>query len=226
MSRGFDRLVTLVLVLVVLVMTYCVSDSYWIYTRTVDKELLRYKPGTPGYNAAASPITDDMAAWLTLDGTTIDYPVMQARDNVTYLNTDPYGRYSLSGSIFLDHRCDKDFGDEYSLVYGHHMEYGKMFGALDDFLDEGYMKAHQTGELILGKDAHGIYGLRVFASMRVSAKDERIFQVPQENAGDYITARAQVCLGQPQGRIVALSTCAEGEQVSRIVVFCYIVDAG
>ena len=86
-----------------------------------------------------------MAGWLTVDGTNIDYPVMQGKDNNSYLNTDPFGNYSLTGSIFLDSRSSPDFSDEYSVVYGHHMDYGKMFGALDDFLNEKYLKQHSSG---------------------------------------------------------------------------------
>ncbi|MBR1845920.1 MAG: class B sortase, partial [Oscillospiraceae bacterium] len=63
---------------------------------------------------------------------------MQGETNGKYLNTDPYGEYSLSGSIFLDSRNAGDFSDSYSLVYGHHMADGMMFGALDAFFDEGY----------------------------------------------------------------------------------------
>lgn len=43
-----------------------------------------------------------MVAWLTIDDTKIDYPVMQGKDNTEYLNKDPYGDYALAGSIFLD----------------------------------------------------------------------------------------------------------------------------
>ena len=79
-----------------------------------------------------------MVGWIVVDDTNIDYPVMQGYDNSQYLNLDPYGEYSLSGSIFLDSRNSSDFTDPYSIIYGHHMEYGKMFGAIDDYLDDQY----------------------------------------------------------------------------------------
>ncbi|MBQ6633439.1 MAG: class B sortase [Ruminococcus sp.] len=167
-SRAYDRILTFILVLILLIVMYCMYDNYWVYSHALDDSILKYKPTAQGYDPDSSPITEDMVAWLTIDGTNIDYPVMQADDNVKYLNTDPFGEYSLSGSIFLDSRNSPDFSDDYSLIYGHHMEYGRMFGALDDFLSEGYLREHSHCTLIIGRDASVIYELEVFASLRAS----------------------------------------------------------
>ena len=223
-NRWYDRLIMLGLVLLLLIVCYCMYDNYWVYSHSIDKSILKYKPGTENYDPDESPITDDMVAWLTIDDTNIDYPVMQANDNVKYLNTDPYGRYSLTGSIFLDSRCSPDFSDDYSLIYGHHMEYGKMFGALDDFLDEGYLKAHSSGTLLIGRDGKKEYKLRVFASARATAGDEAVFNVTAGGTVEFARKNASVWLSEPQGRVVALSTCADSDTVTRVVVFCYIVE--
>lgn len=78
---------------------------------------------------------------MTIDDTNIDYPVMQGEDNNEYLNKDPFGNYALSGSIFLDRRNNPEFKDYYSLIYGHHMEHGMMFGAIDEYLNEDYFNS-------------------------------------------------------------------------------------
>lgn len=223
-NRWYDRVMIFFLIIILLLTCYCMYDNYWVYSHALDDSILKYKPTAKNYDPAESPITDDMVAWLTVDGTIIDYPVMQASDNVKYLNTDPYGSYSLTGSIFLDAANSPDFSDKYSLIYGHHMEYGKMFGALDDFLDEDYLKKHNTGELIIGKDGHKKYRLRLFASLRASARDKEIFDVRTGNTEQFISEHASVRLEDPKGRIVALSTCADSDTVTRIVVFCYIVE--
>ena len=132
----FERLIIFFLVIVFLISAWCVYDCWYVFEHTSDKNLLRYKPSMKVAAVQGEDvITDDMVAWLTVDGTDIDYPVMQGTDNTIYLNTDPFGKYSLGGSIFLDSRNSSDFSDEYSLIYGHHMEFGRMFGSLDDFLD-------------------------------------------------------------------------------------------
>ena len=222
-NRWYDRMIILLLVLVLLIACYCMYDNYWVYSHTIDKSILKYKPGTENYDAAESPISNDMVAWLTVNDTNIDYPVMHASDNVKYLNTDPYGKYSLTGSIFLDSRNSPDFSDDYSLIYGHHMEYGKMFGALDDFLDESYLRKHSKAELILGREGKSKLKLKVFASLKAKASDNAVFNVGEGDVKAFINNNAAVRTSEPKGRIVALSTCADDDTVTRVVVFCCIV---
>lgn len=45
-------------------------------------------------------INKDVAGWITIDDTHIDYPVVQGKDDMEYINKDVYGEFSLSGSIF------------------------------------------------------------------------------------------------------------------------------
>jgi len=222
MNILYERLILILLVLVLLVMTWCMYDSYYVYSHALNDDILKYKPGQSDISPEDPPLSDDMVAWITLDGTNIDYPVMQGRDNVKYLNTDPFGKYSLSGSIFLDFRNSPDLSDDYSLLYGHHMEYGKMFGALDDYLDLSYLKDHSTGTLMIGKDGAKKYKLTVFASMRASNREEVVFDPGKGDIRDFIKQHNQVYTQDPKGRILALSTCAEGDFVSRTIVFCYI----
>ena len=56
-------------------------------------------------------INEDVCAWVTMDGTNIDHPVVQGETNLTYINTDVYGQFSLPGSIFLDSRNKRDFSE-------------------------------------------------------------------------------------------------------------------
>ncbi len=221
----YERLLIFVLIIVLLIVSYCMYDAWYVYKHTLDDSILQYKPDGTSANAENSPITDDMVAWITIDDTNIDYPVMQGDDNVKYLNTDPFGEYSLSGSIYLDSRNASDFTDSYSLVYGHHMEYGKMFGALDDFLDRDYLRSHTDGTLIIGKNAEKNHSLKVFASMKTNAKEDIVF-TPGDSAEicSYIKDNAKIYESEQSERIIGLSTCAEGDSSDRIVVFCYILE--
>ena len=200
-------------------------DNYYIFEHSGNSDILRYKPrshSADGTAAAENPITDEMVAWITIDGTNIDYPVMRGKDNTHFLNTDPCGEYSLTGSIFLDSRSSSDFSDEYSVIYGHHMDYGKMFGALDDFLSESYLESHSTGTLMLGRNGEKTCSLRVFAAMRVSAREKIVFDMDNNRIRQFIRSNAEVLTEESESRIVALSTCADADSVTRIVVFCYI----
>ena len=224
MNILYERLLLIVLVLVLLIVMWCMYDNYYVYSHTLNDDVSKYKPGQTDAAAEDSPISDDMVAWITIDGTNIDYPVMQGDDNVKYLNTDPFGKYSLSGSIYLDSRNSSDLSDDYSLIYGHHMEYGKMFGALDDYLDMSYLNSHSSGKLIIGKNAEKTCVLTVFASMRASAKDEAVFDPGKGDIRQFIKEHCETQTADTGQRILALSTCAEGDSVTRTIVFCYIAE--
>lgn len=200
-----------------------VCDNYYIFDNALDKTILKYKPDPDAPDAQVdSPITSEMVGWLTVDNTNIDYPVMQGSDNSHFLNTDPFGGYSLTGSIFLDSRCSPDFSDELSVIYGHHMDYGKMFGALDDFLNESYLSSHSTGTLMVGRNAEKVYDLRIFAAMRVNAREKVVFDLMQDEIRQFIRDNTAIIGGESDSRILTLSTCADADSVSRIAVFCYI----
>lgn len=91
---------------------------------------------------------------------------------MTYINTDVYGDFALSGSIFLDSGCDRNFQGKYSLLYGHHMAEHKMFGDLDLYRKKKFFNKNTTGTLILPDRS---YKLEIFACMQVSASEDSIF---------------------------------------------------
>ncbi len=146
-DKVFDRIVILASLLFFLVCIYAMYDAAMVYYNANDSSVLKYKPDLNNPEILRE-ISEDAIAWITVDNTKIDYPVMQGKNNKEYLNKNPFGRYSLSGSIFLDARNKSDFSDRYSLLYGHHMDYGAMFGALDEFKDKEYFDSHRTGQLI------------------------------------------------------------------------------
>lgn len=105
------------------------------------------------------------------------------------------------------------------------MDYGKMFGALDDFLNETYLKQHSAGTLMTGRNAEKVYHIECFASMKVSAKEKIVFDMKQEQIRQFIHDNAAVLTHEDDSRILALSTCADANSVTRVVVFCYIRDS-
>ncbi|WP_455500816.1 class B sortase [Gemmiger sp.] len=189
-------------------------------------DLLRYKPAVL---AASNPtlaelqaLNPDVRGWLTVDGTNIDYPVVQGATNMDYINRDVYGDFSLSGAVFLDSRNAADFTDNYSILYGHHMENGAMFGDVSKFADADFFAAHPAGTLSLPDAA---YTIELFACVEADAYDSAVY-APEQYAADagpllaYVKAHA-VQWRDPgaDGPVVALSTCAGAETNGRVVVF-------
>ena len=237
--RGADRALTALtatfLVVVLFFACYALWDTWRIYDgASIDEDLLKYKPTLDNTESLAElmKINPDVCAWLTIDGTNIDYPVVQGDDNFKYLNTDVRGDFSLSGSIFLDCRNARDFTDSYSLIYGHHMAGGAMFGALDSFAEEGFFDEHTEGVLFLPDRALRI---EVFAFMKTDAYDEQIFN-PGDLQGDEVEAfinrvKSDAMRFRDIGidrsdRIIALSTCSEAETNGRSVLLGRLSEMG
>lgn len=84
----------------------------------------------------------DMAGWILIDDTTINYPVVQ-RDRTYYLNHSFEGKENANGSIFVDDRCDIVNPTTNTIVYGHNMKSGMMFGSLKNYLQAGYLESHK-----------------------------------------------------------------------------------
>lgn len=90
---------------------------------------------------------EDVVGWITIDGTQIDYPIVQADDNFHYLTRNFYHEESRAGSIYLDYRNDIRLENERNvIVYGHRMKDGSMFENLTKYLDREFFETNQTIE--------------------------------------------------------------------------------
>lgn len=82
----------------------------------------------------------DIGGWIKIPDTKIDYPLLCPSDNNTYLRRTWNGKYSVGGSIWKDPRCE--IGEGNTIIYGHRMKDGSMFGGLKKFLDGDYIEKH------------------------------------------------------------------------------------
>ena len=86
-------------------------------------------------------INPNIVGWIILEGTQINYPVVQGEDNIYFLNRLYDGRWNPSGTIFMDYLNDPNMRDFHTILYGHHMQDGSMFAAIEfyvtqpDFID-------------------------------------------------------------------------------------------
>ncbi len=87
----------------------------------------------------------DLIGWLTIEGTIIDYPVMQTKnDPEYYLHRNYDKKEDVNGLLFVDAKCDVDDSQNNLMVYGHHMKSGMMFGNLVDYDSADFYKKHKT----------------------------------------------------------------------------------
>ena len=120
----------------------------------------------------------EFAGWLTIDGTKIDYPVMQTDNNDYYLSHNYNKENDNNGSLFLDCSCELYPQSTNMIIYGHHMKSGNMFGNLQKFAKESYYKEHPTisFDTIYEKGTYEI--MYVFYS-KVYGNDDLVFKYYQ-----------------------------------------------
>lgn len=223
-------LAAVLILLMLLYGGYSLWDTYSLYRDAfADNDLMRFKPGgddpsNPTLEELMA-VNPDVRGWITIDDTNIDYPVVQGETDMEYINKDVYGEFALSGSIFLDCRNQPDFSDSYSLLYGHHMANGAMFGDVVEFVNPGYFETHQTGTLYLSGST---YQIMLFACVKANSSDSLIYnpgaQNPETMADflNYVKEQSvqyrEIGITQDD-RIIGLSTCAEAQTNGRVIVF-------
>jgi len=87
-------------------------------------------------------INSDVVGWIVMEGTQVNYPIVQSKDNSFYLNHSFDKKWNSLGSIFMDYRSKNNFSDYNTFIYGHHTKNGSMFGELYKYMDESFYKEY------------------------------------------------------------------------------------
>lgn len=88
-------------------------------------------------------INPNYMGWIKIDGTSINYPVVQSDNNNYYLTHNFYNESDFAGTIFMDYRNSLSQPNQNLILYGHNMKNGSMFGSLKNYLDSQYYSAHK-----------------------------------------------------------------------------------
>ncbi|MGN9056940.1 class B sortase [Bariatricus sp. HCP28S3_A7] len=178
----------------------------------------------------------DVYAWIRIDGTKIDYPIVQKNDDDNYyLNHTWEGKSAAEGAIFTQACNSKSFLDFNTLIYGHQMGEGveTMFHQLGSYLDADFMKDHR--EIVIYTPDH-IRTYKVFAA--VVYDDKHIMQyynfVMNSERQAFLDSiynsrdmRNQYCDDVEvsiEDRIITLSTCISAESDHRLLVEAVLTD--
>lgn len=158
-------------------------------------------------------LNEDSVGWIYQDGV-MSYPVVQAEDNDKYLRNMINLEYNAAGTLFVDYRCTEGLNDRYSIIYGHNMDDGSMFGSLTNYSEESYYKEHPSMELYIGNHR---FSYQVYAAMRIEVEDdlftfepdtEEFLQVMENlrERNSYEMADIEITA---DSKVVVLSTCVD-----------------
>lgn len=161
----------------------------------------------------------NVIAIISIDDTTIHYPIVQWRDNKYYLTRNERNEYSVAGSIFLDYRNSKDFDDNYNIIYGHRMSAGQMFSDIAKFEEGEFFDAHKKAKILRADeeiDTEIIAFLRVGVNSSLYRLESRRLRL--DNLQDIKSEAIQYRENNEVGRIFALSTCNKKSKSLRDVL--------
>ena len=115
-------------------------------------------------------VNSNTVAWLKVEGTDIEYPVVQARDNDFYLKHSFDKSYNSAGWIFMDYRNKLDDLDKNIIIYGHNRRDSSMFGTLENILkDEWYNNENNRYVKLITANGESIY--QVFSVYKIELED-------------------------------------------------------
>ena len=170
-------------------------------------------------------VNDDVIGWIyveALDG--VSYPVVRGENNDTYLHMTYEKNYNFAGTIFIDYENSRDFNDCNTLVYGHNMKNGSMFGQLKKFSQDPETYKKSKYFWIFTPDKNYRYKIISAYTTGVNSDTYTLFKGPGQEFEDYlktIVSRSEIETNagdlNMMDKIVTLSTCT-GNQSTRFVV--------
>ena len=178
---------------------------------------------------ALQMISEDAVAWLYAPDSVIDYPVMKATDYYYYLNHLPNGTANANGSLFIDFNNSSDFTDELTVIYGHHMRSGSMFGNLKDYKEQAY---YENNPYMYLYTENGNYRVDLLYGSVIGAgvwRDHAFMYAENlQELLDYVAENTTFIADfeyREGDRILALSTCSYEFNNARYLVVGILRDA-
>jgi len=212
-ARIFSLLFAPLYIIIIIAIIGLVPDveDYVIAEREYEK-LRKYTPD----DRRLITINRDYAGWIRINGTNINYPIVQTIDNTKYQNTTFRGVENTAGAIFLDSRNIEQFEEPFVIIHGNNPGTESMFGILGDYSKSDFMRQHNfvtiytiDGEMLI---------FQVFAAFATTLDNQLFTMFDAEE--DYIISFFE-STGAPAGstHFIVLSAPTSDGSNERTVVF-------
>ena len=172
--------------------------------------------------AALREVNPEVVGWISIPGTKLDYPVLQAGDNRYYLTHSWQKKENTAGSVFMEATAAADFGGYHTLLYGHNMKSGSMFGTLRKYRTQSH---YEENPLIYIVTDTGVRRYEIFAAFEASVKGwtyRMDLDTAEKKAAflEYGLERSKLetdLRPAADEQILTLSTCTGGDDVRWVV---------
>lgn len=179
-------------------------------------------------------INNDFVGWLEIKETTLNYPVMQTKNNPNYyLHRDFYKKYSSYGTPYIAEQCNISKSDNI-IIYGHHMKNKSVFGILEDYNSKDFYNKHPiiTFETQEKKKEYEIFA--IFKTVAYSNKGFKYYDYTDfeniEEYNNYIKKCKELSIyeinksPEENSKLLTLSTCEYSNINGRLVVAAYEIN--
>ena len=176
----------------------------WDFTEEAQEDIEETEEVPRGIDfESLKAINPNVCAWLTIPGTEVSEAVVKGRDNEEYLHKLFDGTENASGTLFVDCRNAADFSDDVTMIYGHNMKDGSMFGSLSSYCDEAYLKGHERILLYLPEGTHVL----TVISATVTTCDDAVFdlELPPSDSGKKRVLLSTCAYDYPDARLVLIT---------------------
>lgn len=160
----------------------------------------------------------DTVAWLKVENTNIEFPIVQANNNSYYLTHNFDKKYNVAGWIFADYKNKLDGTDRNIVIYGHNMRDNSMFGSLKDVITEEWYN-NEENKYITFVTENNYQTYQVFSLYQIKTEDYYIKTEFKSNEFpefiDTITKRSKKDFDinvSKEDTILTLSTCANNNK--------------
>ena len=173
-------------------------------------------------------VNPDIIGWLYIPGTGTNYPILLGDDDSEYLHTNYRHEYQYLGSIFAHYRTSPQLDDPYTVLFGHNMRSGRMFGNLSDYQSKSFRDANPFVYIYTPDRS---IQCTIYASGYADATDTEIFSYGYEYQTERFRKLIDITVSNSSydcaiaptdsDQIFCLSTCMDGGQKDkRYVVHC------
>lgn len=171
---------------------------------------------------------DDVMGWIYIPDSAISYPLIRAADNQEYLRRAWDGTSSQVGCIFLECKNRSDFSDFNTIIYGHYMHDGTMFGSLHEYKKQDYWSTHPHVYVVTDDT---VRRYQVFSAYEAGVTEDtyRLYfenDERRESALELYTSHTIIendVIPEVDDRILTLSTCTELAAVQTRWVVQYVL---
>lgn len=168
---------------------------------------------------------EKIKGWLYIEALDISYPILQAEDNSYFLHRNLDGNYEYCGSVFMDAENSSEFTDGNTIVFGHNMEDGSMFGRLKEFSLNNAMESSPYIWIVTEKKelCYQIFSVQI---ANVTSECYKILHDKNHEFVEFLERMQQSSIMETgdwkftgQDKVLTLSTCnGDGNSDSRYVI--------